>query len=86
MNEKAQLIQKLKNRIRTVESGPRAGAEQTISGGCAALDGLLPAKGYQRGSLVQWITGGGNGADYLSLLTAKEACRSGGSLLSLIHI
>ena len=81
MEQKTQLIQKLQNRIRSVESGSRAGSEQTISSGCAALDGLLPASGYQRGSLVQWITAGGSGADYLSLLTAIEACRNGGSLV-----
>ena len=81
MEQKTQLIQKLQNRIRSVEAGPRAGAEQVIYSGCSALDDLLPAGGYQRGSLVQWITGGGNGADYLSLLAAKEACRNGGSLV-----
>lgn len=81
MDQKTQLIQKLQDRICSVESGPRAGSEQTISSGCTALDRLLPAGGYQRGSLVQWITGGGNGADYLSLLAAKEACHSGGSLV-----
>ena len=81
MKQKTQLIQKLQDRIRSVESGPRAGSEQTISSGCTALDRLLPASGYHRGSLVQWITGGGTGADYLSLLAAKEACHSGGSLV-----
>jgi len=81
MDQRTQIIQQLKNRIRTVEAGTRAGAEQTISSGCSTLDRMLPAGGYQRGSLVQWITGGGNGADYLSLLTAREACRNGGSLV-----
>lgn len=81
MEQKTQLIQKLQSRIRSVESGSRAGSEQTVSSGCAALDRLLPAGGYQRGSLVQWITAGGSGADYLSLLTAREACRNGGSLV-----
>ena len=73
MDQKTQLIQKLQNRIRSVESGSRAGAEQTISSGCVALDRLLPANGYQRGSLVQWITGGGSGADFLSLLAAQRS-------------
>ena len=81
MEQKTQLIQELRNSIRSVESGTRAGAEQTISSGCSALDRLLPVSGYQRGSLVQWITAGGSGADYLSLLTAREACRNGGSLV-----
>jgi hypothetical protein len=77
----AQLIQKLRDRICSVEVGARAGSDQTVSSGCVVLDCLLPAGGYGRGSLVQWITAGGNGADYLSLLTAREACRDGGSLV-----
>ena len=81
MEQKTQLIQELQNCIRSVESGSRAGAEQTVSSGCSALDRLLPESGYQRGSLVQWITAGGNGVDYLSLVTAREACRNGGSLV-----
>ena len=81
MEQKTQLIQELQNCIRSVESGTRAGAEQTVSSGCSALDRLLPESGYQRGSLVQWITAGGNGVDYLSLVTAREACRNGGSLV-----
>ncbi len=81
MNSKNKLIEGLRDRIRSVEARPRVGLEQSISSGCVAIDRLLPAGGYGRGSLVQWITSGGNGADYLSLLAAKEACREGGSLV-----
>ncbi len=80
-DSKSAVLQQLQQRIRRIESAERAGAEQTVSSGCVAIDRLLPASGYRRGSLVQWITGGGNGADYLSLLTAAVACRAGGSLV-----
>lgn len=78
---KSDLIDHLRNRIRKVETAGRIDDGSRISSGCAAVDRLLPEGGYQRGTLVQWLTGGGHGADYLSLLLAKEACADGGALV-----
>jgi hypothetical protein len=55
---------------------------QSISSGCLPLDRLLPQQGFQRGSLVEWIAGGaGSGASLLAMLTARSACRHGGTLV-----
>ena len=49
---------------------------QSISSGCSPLDRLLPQRGFQRGSLIEWIAGGaGSGASLLAMLTARSACR-----------
>ena len=75
------MIERLRNRIRKVETASRVDDEARISSGCVAIDRLLPGGGYQRGALVQWLTGGGQGADYLSLLLARQACADGGALV-----
>ena len=55
---------------------------QSISSGCLPLDRLLPQRGFQRRSLVEWIAGGaGSGASLLAMLTARSACRGGGTLV-----
>lgn len=77
------LIDRLRNRIRKVETAGRINDGISVSSGCQAIDRLLPGGGYQRGALVQWLTNGGHGADYLSLLLAKEACADGGALVVL---
>ena len=66
------IISQLRNQIRSVETAGRVGGQARVSSGCAAIDRLLPEGGYQRGTLVQWLTGGGQAADYLSLLAAKR--------------
>jgi hypothetical protein len=78
-----QLVQALQDRIRRVETAKRVGAGETISSGCPTIDRLLPEQGYSPGTLVQWLTPGGYGADYLSLLAANNACRTGGALVVL---
>jgi hypothetical protein len=78
-----QLVRALQDRIRRVETAKRVGSGETISSGCLAIDRLLPEQGYSPGTLVQWLTPGGYGADYLSLRTAIEACRNGGALVVL---
>ena len=79
--QKTKLIDRLRNRIRKVETAGRIDDGVRVSSGCAAIDRLLPGTGYQRGTLVQWLTGGGLGADYLSLLLARESCADGGALV-----
>ena len=89
------LVQQLRNRIERIETSARADDGQTISSGCDVIDGLLPEGGYRRGTLIEWLggpgragggfsqgnSGGGCGADYLSLLTAANACADGGALV-----
>lgn len=76
-----ELIQNLQNRIRKVETAQRIDQGDTVSAGCNAINRLLPGGGYPKGALVQWLSDGGYGADYLSLLAAKEACHDGGALV-----
>ncbi|MEC9092350.1 MAG: hypothetical protein VX438_06565, partial [Planctomycetota bacterium] len=49
--------------------------------GCSAMDELLPAKGYSRGTIVEWVADRGSGAGFLSLLAARNAAREGGGLV-----
>jgi hypothetical protein len=77
------LVDQLRNQIRSVETVGRAANQTRVSSGCSAVDRLLPQSGYERGTLVQWLSGGGQGADYLSLMTARQACNDGGALVVL---
>lgn len=79
--DQSSLIAQLRNKIRSAETAGRIHGEVRVSSGCAAIDGLLPGNGYQRGTLVQWLTGGGQAADYLSLLAAKQAAQDGGAIV-----
>lgn len=78
-----QLVRTLQDQIRRVETAKRVGSGDAISSGCLAIDRLLPGRGYSPGTLTQWLTPGGYGADYLSLCVAIEACRNGGALVVL---
>ena len=66
----------LRRRIEAAEL-PAVDAE-SCSSGCVALDRLLPARGFRRGSLVEWCAASrGSGAATLALLAARQACRRG---------
>ena len=78
---KSELLNHLRNQIRGIETAGRMEDGSRVSSGSPAIDRLLPAGGYQRGTLVQWLTGGGQSADYLSLLVARQACADGGALV-----
>ena len=73
------LVDQLRNQIRSVETAGRISDGSRISSGCAAIDRLLPESGYQRGTLVQWLTGGGHGADFLSLMVAGKLALTAGA-------
>jgi len=79
-----QLLRTLKERIAGIErAGPPAG-QTPIASGCPPLDRLLPAQGFRRGTLVEWLAAGdGTGAQTLALGTARQACREGGALVVL---
>lgn len=76
-----ELIERLQTRISRAETVRRADGGQVVSSGVPAIDDLLPAGGYPRGVLVQWLAEPGCGADELSLRVAREACRGGGALV-----
>lgn len=76
-----ELLESLRERIRRIETSGRPNGH-SVSLGCAALDALLPQRGIARGTIHEWLAPrGGNGAEILSLLAAREACRSGGALV-----
>jgi hypothetical protein len=75
------LIDQLRARIRSVETGNRLDDGGVVKHDCESLDRLLPERGYPRGTLVQWLSGGGQGASYLSLRVARQACLDGGALV-----
>ncbi|MFT5300563.1 MAG: protein ImuA [Mariniblastus sp.] len=81
VNSQSNLVDQLRNQIRSVETAGRVADGIRVSSGCSAIDRLLPSNGYQRGTLIQWLTSGGHGADYLSLLAARQACLDGGALV-----
>jgi protein ImuA len=78
------LLAALRDRITQVEG--RYGAElgQPSSSGCSELDRLLPAGGFRRGTLVEWLAAGsGTGRATLAMFAAREACRRGGAVVVL---
>ena len=81
MDDQSGLVAQLRDRIRQVETTNRIDDGSLVKNGCTAIDHLLPEKGYPRGTLVQWITAGGSGADFLSLRVAQKACEDGGALV-----
>ncbi len=74
----------LRERLDRLESPGDEAEAVRCSSGCPALDRLLPQGGFRRGALVEWCAAArGGGAGTLALLAAREACRSGGTLLVL---
>ena len=78
---RGEIVQTLQEQVRKLE-GARRPQVAPISCGIGPLDRLLPAGGFQPGTLVEWLAGSaGSGASTLALLAAREACRSGKSLV-----
>jgi len=75
------IIEQLRNKIRATETAGRIEVGDVVTNDCTALDQLLPQSGYSRGTLVQWLTAGGDAADFLSLRVAQQACLQGGALV-----
>jgi protein ImuA len=80
--ERTLSLEKLRRRIARLETGAkRLAGDPPVPSGCAALDSLLPERGFCRGTLVEWLSAGeGAGAGTLALLAAQCACRDGGVL------
>ena len=53
-----------------------------VSSCCEALDRLLPAGGFRRGTLVEWLSNSsGSGAGTLAMLVARQAALEGGAVV-----
>ena len=76
-------VEALREQIARLEGGWRhAGRGVPVASGCGPLDRLLPRRGFRRGSLVEWLTGGeGTGAETFAMLCAREASRGGGAVV-----
>ena len=74
-----EIVEQLRKDVQRLEE-PRLPAER-ISSGHARLDRLLPAGGFRRGSLVEWLGAAGTGASSFALLAAQGACRDGRPLV-----
>jgi protein ImuA len=77
------LVSSLRREVARLEMSRPPEDERPISTGSPALDGLLPAGGLRRGTLVEYLTEepGGNGAGTLALGAAREACQEGRALV-----
>jgi hypothetical protein len=76
MSNHTELLQRLREGIRQVETAGRAALydNRVLSGGVVALDQLLPDGGYAPGSIVEWLAPTtGCGAELLALLLARAA-------------
>ncbi|MGO8746511.1 MAG: ImuA family protein [Thermoguttaceae bacterium] len=83
----AAFVEALRQEIARLETARRPAGEAPVSTGCEGLDRLLPAGGFVRGTLVEWIAAGdGSGAETMALFAVREACREGGALVVLDRV
>jgi len=76
------LVSSLRREVARLETSRPPEDERPISTGSPALDGLLPAGGLRRGTLVEYLAAeGGNGAGTLGVSAAREACQEGRALV-----
>ena len=81
---KQQLVDSLRDEVRRMEVARVSHDKLPIASGCDALDGLLPAGGWQRGTLVEWLSAEpGSGAGTLALILARQAALEGGAVVIL---
>jgi hypothetical protein len=82
------ILAALTKEVRQLERA-RISVDQRVSSGNGRLDAILPERGFRRATLVEWLGGGslesgeGSGAATLALVAAREACRSGGMLVTV---
>lgn len=78
--DKKEVMSRLFQKIRTMETGGRQFGELTgvVSTGCDELDQELPEGGYVPGTMVEWLEpAAGCGGDYLVLMAARNAIAGG---------
>jgi hypothetical protein len=77
-----ELVDSLREEIARLEEARRPASEAVVSSGFGPLDQLLPARGFHRGTLVEWLASGdGSGVESMAVSAAREACREGGALV-----
>jgi hypothetical protein len=76
-------IQRLAEQLRCIERGqPTRASSKLISTGLFVLDDLLPDRGIQPGSIIEWLSPGpGSGAGSLAFLIAAHQMRAERTLI-----
>ncbi len=75
-------ILSLQKQIHSLEVSKHRAAAEVVSTTCQQLDQFLPAGGFARGTISEWLSDGcGSGAATLSLIAAREICKNGGALV-----
>lgn len=81
-SDRTSVLESLTEQLRALEETRWAGSGEVLSSGSPALDRLLPAGGFRRGALVEWLaSGAASGAATLALLSARGALADGGALV-----
>ncbi len=76
-----QNLETLRAQVSAIENERTVGNRDLVSGGAAVIDRILPAGGYRKGVLIDWIAPTGCAADFLSMKVAKEAAKDGGAIV-----
>jgi cell division inhibitor SulA/protein ImuA len=77
------ILAALTKEVRQLERA-RISLDQRVSSGSGGLNAILPEQGFRRATLVEWLNEvEGSGAATLALVAAREACRSGGMLVTV---
>lgn len=76
-----QTVERLRGQIRQVETSRRPDDGAVVPTGAAVLDEMIPGGGYSRGTIVEWLANRACGADWLSLIAARNATVDGGALV-----
>lgn len=75
-------VEALRQEIARLEGTAQRQQATWIPSGLAALNRILPGRGFCTGTLVEWLAAGeGAGATTLALMAASQACRQGGGLV-----
>ena len=74
-------LDNLRQQVRAIETQNVLEVTDRVLNNAPVIDRILPQRGYQRGTLVEWIAPTGCAADFLSLAVAKDACKNGGALV-----
>lgn len=67
-----EILTRLRKQVQLVTGSSSSSDADLLSTGSKALDRLLPQRGVNRGSLIEWIGGIGGGAGILSLGVARH--------------
>src|SRR5947209_2546812 len=78
------VLRDLRERLRSLERASRPAGAAVRSTGFAAVDRLLPARGLEAGTLVEWLSDDeGAGTVALSLAVAAHLARGAGAVVVL---